>query len=462
MPLESVELGSYLESYTDFSKATAAVTPAWLRHLRDKAFSRFCRLGIPTAHDENWRFTSLSEFRHIPFQLESRNTPALTQSDLDVWSLPGAAALLVFCAGRFVRELSTSNDIPSGLFVGSLRNDIQYHPEIVAEYLEHDVDEEPDPFCALNTAFAEDGAYIHVPRGVVVEQPVQLLFLAPGGKQPIMTHTRNLVIVEDEAQISFVEEHVSASPSRWVFSNTATEIVARGNSSVSHSILVREDAHSFNFSTLRIQQERSANVSAHSFLLGGALVRNNVHVKLAGEGGECLINGLFIGKGQQQLDNYMLVEHISPFCSSRQFYNGILDGRAHGVFHGRILVHKGAQRTDAKQTNRNLLLTDDAQVDTKPQLEIHADDVKCTHGATIGQFEEEALFYLCSRGLGEREARQLLLEAFAGECLERMRPDALQAYVRAVVAVHLHDMAHERSRWPTGRQHLPMIGTESE
>ena len=183
--------------------------------------------------------------------------------------------------------------------------------------------------------------------------------------------------------------------------NTVTELVAGDHTVLSHYMIEREHKQAFNISTLRIQQGRSANVASHSVLLGGALVRNNVHPVLAGEGGECLINGLFIGNGRQHLDNYMLVEHASPHCGSRQFYNGILDGHAHGVFHGRIIVHKDAQKTDAKQTNRNLLLSDDAQIDTKPQLEIYADDVKCTHGATIGQIEENALFYLRSRGIDE-------------------------------------------------------------
>jgi Fe-S cluster assembly protein SufD len=177
-------------------------------------------------------------------------------------------------------------------------------------------------------------------------------------------------------------------------------------------------------------------------LLGGGQVRNNVHPVLAGEGGECLINGLFIGTGRQHLDNYMLVEHAGPHCASRQFYNGILDDRARGVFHGRIIVHKDAQKTDAKQTNRNLLLSDDAQIDTKPQLEIYADDVKCTHGATIGQIEESALFYLRSRGIGELEARRLLLQAFAGECLDRMKPNGVRDYVEAAVAQHLRSLGH--------------------
>jgi Fe-S cluster assembly protein SufD len=196
---------------------------------------------------------------------------------------------------------------------------------------------------------------------------------------------------------------------------------------------------------LRIQQERSANVQSHSVLLGGGLVRNNVHPVLAGEGGECLINGLFIGSGRQHLDNYMYVEHASPHTSSRQFYNGILDGAAHGVFHGRIVVHKDAQKTDAKQTNRNLLLSDDAQIDTKPQLEIYADDVKCTHGATIGQIEENALFYLQSRGIDEVSARRLLLLAFASECLDRMATGVARDHSEHLIRKHLLSVAqHSR------------------
>jgi Fe-S cluster assembly protein SufD len=206
-------------------------------------------------------------------------------------------------------------------------------------------------------------------------------------------------------------------------------------------MIEREHVDAFNISTLRIQQERSANVASHSLLLGGGLVRNNVHPVLAGEGGECLINGLFVGEGRQHLDNYMHVEHASPHCSSRQFYNGILDGHAHGVFHGRIVVHKDAQKTDAKQTNRNLLLSDDAQIDTKPQLEIYADDVKCTHGATIGQIDENALFYLRSRGIDEISARRLLLMAFASECLERMAAGPARDYSERLIHEHLLKIA---------------------
>src|SRR5437764_11861888 len=266
-----------------------------------------------------------------------------------------------------------------------------------------------------------------------------------------MSHPRNLIVIENEAQATIVEDYVSIGETA-AFSNTATELIAGDNAVISHYMVEREHRQAFNVSTLRIQQGRSANVASHSVLLGGGLVRNNVHPVLAGEGGECLINGLFIGNGQQHLDNYMLVEHASPHCDSRQFYNGILDDRAHGVFHGRVIVHKDAQKTDAKQTNRNLLLSDDARIDTKPQLEIYADDVKCTHGATIGQIEEDALFYLRSRGIDETSARKLLLSAFASECLERMKQDGVRKYIEELLNQHLTDVGTLRVRGNSGEE----------
>jgi Fe-S cluster assembly protein SufD len=226
------------------------------------------------------------------------------------------------------------------------------------------------------------------------------------------------------------------------FCNAVTELIAGEDSVISHCLIERENYASSNISTLRIEQGRASNVASHSILLGGGLVRNNVHPVLSGQGAECLINGLFLGGGRQHLDNYMLVEHASPNGSSRQFYNGILDEQARGVFHGRIIVHKDAQKTDAKQTNRNLLLSDDARIDTKPQLEIHADDVKCTHGATIGQIEEDTLFYLRSRGFNEVSARRLLLFAFANECLDRISQGSVRDFAEGLIRQRLLEIAH--------------------
>jgi Fe-S cluster assembly protein SufD len=434
----TAQLGTYLESFTEFQKRAAGGNLPWLRQLRENAFARFCAVGFPTTHDEDWRFTNVSTIARTPFQLAKDST--VSAREFAHFYLPGAACQLVFVNGRFVRELSSSHALPDGITVNGLAREMDSNAGVLASHWGRYLNVQRDAFSALNTAFAEDGAYVHVRKGVVLDGPIYLLFISTASDKPLMTHPRNLVIVEHEAQTTIVEDYVSLGEST-AFCNTATELVVGENAIVSHYMLEREHRQAFNVSTLRIQQERSANVSSHSVLLGGGLVRNNVHPVLAGEGGECLINGLFIGSGRQHLDNYMLVEHASAHCGSRQFYNGILDDRARGVFHGRIVVHKDAQKTDAKQTNRNLLLSDDAQIYTKPQLEIYADDVKCTHGATIGQIEENALFYLRSRGIDEVSARKLLLLAFASECLDRMHPGAAREHVEKLIHQHLFELA---------------------
>lgn len=428
-------LQSWLENFTDFEKKAAGRSLPWLHRLRGDAFARFCETGFPTTRDEDWRFTSVAAIAKTVFRPAS--AAKLTAEDVAPYRVEGVAAQIVFVNGRFAPELSQLEALPKGLTVTGLREQIESHPEEVAKHLGRYADVRRDPFCALNTAFIDDGAYVHVARGVVVEAPVYLLYLSTAEDAATVTHPRNLIVAEDESQLAVIEDYASVGGEAVALSNAVTELVAGESTTAQHYLIEREHLKAYNVQTLRIQQGRSANVASHSLLLGGGLVRNNVHPVLAGEGGECLINGLYLGTGRQHLDNYMHVEHASPHCSSRQFYNGILDQQAHGVFHGRIVVHKDAQKTDAKQTNRNLLLSDDAQIDTKPQLEIYADDVKCTHGATIGQIEENALFYLQSRGISEAEARKLLLLAFAEECVERMHSTVAREFIEGLIRQHL-------------------------
>jgi Fe-S cluster assembly protein SufD len=436
------QLETYLAAFSEFQKNAPGSDLAWLRKLREDAFARFCEAGFPTTHDEDWRFTNVMPIAKTPWQLAA-HAVNVSREAIESYRLPGAACQLVFVDGRFARDLSSLGNLASGVRVNSLRDEIATNPGALEAHLGRYLNIQRDAFAALNTAFIADGAFVYLRNGLVLEQPIHLLFLSSGAEQPLMTHPRNLIVAEEESQVAVVEDYVSLNRAEGsvAFCNTATELVAAESAVVSHYMLEREHVATFNVSTLRIQQARSANVTTHSVLLGGGLVRNNVHPVLAGEGAECLINGLFIGNGRQHLDNYMLVEHASPHCGSRQFYNGILDGQAHGVFHGRIIVHKDAQKTDAKQTNRNLLLSDDAQIDTKPQLEIYADDVKCTHGATIGQIEENALFYLRSRGIDEVGARKLLLLAFANECLDRMKEETVRSYLEGLISQHLFGIA---------------------
>ena len=421
--------------------------PVWLQSLRQQGFARFSETGFPTTHDEDWRFTNVAPISRTEF--ESAPRVHISAADLDAFRTSDFACQLTFVNGRFAPGLSRIPDLGK-VKIASLAQALASDPGSVQKHLGNYLNFRRDAFAALNTAFIQDGAYIHVPRGTVVEQPIYCLYVSVAAEKPFVEHPRNLIVVEENSQASIIEDYVSLENggSAESFSNTVTELVAGQNAVVSHYMVVRPAPEAYNISTLRIQQERASNVATHSVLLSGALVRNNVHPVLAGEGAECLINGLFMANGRQHMDNYMLVEHASPHCNSRQFYNGVLNGQAHGVFHGRIIVHKDAQKTDAKQTNRNLLLSDDAQIDTKPQLEIYADDVKCTHGATIGQVEENALFYLRSRGLDEASAKHLLLLAFANECLDRMSSNQVRSHLKHLVTEWLPETARYAGERP--------------
>ncbi len=430
----------YAESFGGFEKSAPSHNIAWLKKLRQEGFARFSEAGFPTTRDEDWRFTNPNAIAQTPFHLVRNGHFLPSQIDIDQFRMPGAGSQLVFVDGRFAPGLSAIGKLLAGVTVGNLAAEIARNPEAIEKHLGRYLNMQRDSFGALNTAFLEDGAYVHIAKGVVLESPVVILYVSTEHDSPAVNYPRNLIVAEENSHATIVEDYVSLGGGQ-AFSNVVTELVAGDHSVVSHYMIEREHTGTFNVSTLRIQQGRTADVASHSVLLGGALVRNNIHPVLAGEGGECLINGLFIGNGRQHLDNYMLVEHASPHCGSRQFYNGILDGHAHGVFHGRIIVHKDAQKTDAKQTNRNLLLSDTAQIDTKPQLEIYADDVKCTHGATIGQMEENSLFYLRSRGIDEMSARRLLLVAFASECMDRMKEGPVRTHIEKLIHDHAFRLA---------------------
>jgi Fe-S cluster assembly protein SufD len=419
-------LEPYIESFGRFENGAGG--PDWLRPVRQAAMERSLELGFPTPRDEDWKYTNLAPLTKKAFR------PVTEGVDLSLDDLAGfvfrgqESARLVFVNGRYSDELSASCAQPGGVIACSLRQSMQFNRELVEQHLARHLDYNDSFFAALNTAFIEDGGFVYIPDGAVVDVPIHLIYVSTRTESPSVTYPRNLIIAGRQSQAAVVEEYVSLGGEEY-FTNAVTEIAAAEGAVFEHYRIQRESKKAFNIGTVRIQQDRDSNVSCHGVLLGGALVRNKMHPVLAGEGAHCVINGVFLPAGTQHVDNFMLVEHASPHCDSRQHYNGILNDRASGVFSGRIIVHKDAQKTDAKQTNRNLLLTDDAQMDSKPQLEIYADDVKCTHGATIGQLEEEAVFYLRSRGVPEQTAQTLLLFGFAAENLERMRQEPIRRYV---------------------------------
>ena len=424
----------YKNGFTKFINERVSSNPSWLTSIREEGFSAFNDLGFPTTRDEDWRFTNVAPIARTSFELSLNGYKEPTSEDIAKFMFEGSTSgTLVFINGVYAPALSTIGELPEGVIVSNLAKAIEQHEDLVKEHLAKYAEVKDEAFTALNNSFFEDGGFIYIPRGTVLDDPLHLLYISVGAEKPRVTNPRNLIIAEENAQADVVEQYVSLEENVYL-SNVVTELIVGENSTLGHYLIERESKKSFNVSTLRAEQGRNSNIRSHSVLLGGAIVRNNVHPVLAGEGCDSLINGLFMSTGRQHMDNYMKVEHASPHSDSRQFYNGILDGRSRGVFHGRIVVHEDAQKTDAKQTNRNLLLSDHAQIDTKPQLEIYADDVKCTHGATIGQVDEDAIFYLRSRGIPQEASRDIILNAFTNETLDSMALEPVKKYCSALVA----------------------------
>jgi Fe-S cluster assembly protein SufD len=399
----------------------------WLQDLRDHAASRFVELGFPTVRDEEWRFTNVSPIASTEFRIAP---PSKLASDaLDTFLYADAAFRLVIVNGRFSPELSRTAGLPVGLKFGSLATAVTEQADVVGRYLGQLADPNARAFAALNTAFTHDGAYVYVPDGLVFEQPLQILFVStsdgPVAQAATMSHPRTLIVCGDHSQVQIVETYVSAKGHKH-FTNAVTEVVAGEHAVLDHYKVEEESIDAFHIASMHINAARNSNVSTHAFTLGGRIVRNDIIAVLDGEGAECTLNGLYLADGERLVDTHTTIDHAKAHCPSHEIYKGILGGRARAVFNGKIIVRIDAQKTDAKQTNRALLLSDNATINTKPQLEIFADDVKCTHGAAIGQLDDDAIFYLRARGLTYLEARDMLIHAFAGEILERVKIEPLR------------------------------------
>jgi Fe-S cluster assembly protein SufD len=404
--------------------------PAWLEELRSRGAARFAALGFPTVRNEEWRFTSVAPIARAELS-PAAAAVAVNEADLAGFPYADAAHRLVFVNGRFSSSLSRTPGLPPGVTAGSLATAFESDSR-VEELFGRDVDVDTRAFAALNTAFAADGAYVSVPAGVVLETPLHVMFVsvAPAGGSGAatgtMSHPRTLIVLGADSQARVVESYVGL-PGQPYLANAVTEVVVGEHAVLDHYKVQEEQLDAFHVASMHIRTARGANVSSHSFTLGAKLTRNDAIATLAGEGSECTLNGLYVGDGERLIDNHTTIDHAMPHCPSHEIYKGILGGKARAVFNGKIIVRQDAQKTDAKQTNRALLLTDDATINTKPQLEIFADDVKCTHGAAIGQLDEDALFYLRARGLTFLEARDMLIHAFAGDILDRVRIEPLKA-----------------------------------
>jgi Fe-S cluster assembly protein SufD len=419
---------------TDFTQGLrdsfAQLEDGPIRLLREAAFARFAKLGLPTTQDEEWKYTSLAPLAQVRFE-PAAETPV---RDIDRWTLGDGAIRVVFVNGRYRRELSSR--APDGAFIGSLATAIAERPELVLREVARHADWQRDGLTALNTGFIQDGAFIHLPAGAVLEAPIHLLYLSAAPEKPTLTQPRNLIVAGANSQATVVETYAGLADDVY-FTNAVTEVVLGENARLDHYKLQEESARAFHIALTQVHHGRDSRFTSHSVALGAALARNELRALFAAEGCECTLNGLYMATGKQHLDNRTLIDHKSPRCTSRELYKGVLDGQSRGVFSGRVLVRQDAQKTDASQTNKNLLLSDDAVVDTKPQLEIFADDVKCAHGAAVGQLDENALFYLRSRGIGQEAARSLLTYAFASEMVNLVPLGPLRARVRDLVTSKL-------------------------
>ncbi|MGH7538190.1 MAG: Fe-S cluster assembly protein SufD [Gemmatimonadales bacterium] len=396
----------FLEQYRSFTANGASGAPAWLRSLREAAITRFADVGFPTTRQEQWRFTSVAPIAETPFMLVAAQ-----------WEIGG---------------------VPAGAEVLTLADALRRHPDLVRAHLARHAKPDANPFTALATAFLADGVLVRVPPGVIVEQPIHLTWHRPPGGERPMTHPRLLVVLEREAQAKVVETYDAVPQGRGeFFTNAVTEIVVEDGARLDHCRVQRESEQGYHVAASQSHQGRDSRLVFTTIALGGKLVRHELNAVLDGTGAYLILNGLSVLGRSQHVDHHTTIEHAQPHCESHEYFNGVFDGESRGVFNGRIIVRPGAQRTDSKQTNNNLLLSAAARADSQPQLEIYADDVKCTHGSTVGPLDETALFYLKSRGLGPDAARGLLTYGFGAEILDRVAIPGVRERLDSLVRARL-------------------------
>jgi Fe-S cluster assembly protein SufD len=420
---------TFIDRFADFEAGPGRAAPPWIREIRRAALDRFEEHGFPTPKSEDWRFTRVRPLLQHDYALAETATNGLP-TITDFSFKDDACSRLVFVNGHFSESLSAVGELPEGALVTSLRTAFDTDPELVRMHLARHADTDTNPFVALNTAYLIDGAFVYVPRATSVDTPIHLLFIGTAGNGAIVSHPRNLIVAEDQSRATILESYVGSEGNVYL-TNAVTEIVLGENASVDHCKVQKESEAAYHIASLQAHMGGDSRFVTNSVSLGGMLVRNDIATVLDGEGIECTMDGLYMADGHQHVDNHTAIEHAKPHCDSHELYKGILNGRAKAVFNGRIHVHPDAQKTDAKQSNGCLLLSDDAQINTIPQLEIFADDVKCTHGATVGQLDDNAVFYLRSRGIGETDARHMLIHAFANEVLERIKVEPLRAQLEA-------------------------------
>jgi len=421
----------YLTQFDGLTQTQEGAQPAWVRDVRRQAIARFRSEGFPTIRDEEFRTTPVNPIVDAAFEPAfaattlAATTTTLPASVRGQFAIPGltTSAEVVFVNGQFAPHLSSIPSLPDRIVIASLAEVLATNPALVEPYLNRVIAFPTQGFTALNTAFINDGAVVILPEHARLLEPVHLVYVSLGGARPFVAHPRTLIVAGKHSQGKVIESFVGT---QGYFTNNVTEIIGAENSHLDHYRVQRESLDAYHVSSLHVRLGRTAVFASHNLALGGALVRNDVNATLDAEGIVCTLNGLYLVDGKRLIDNHTTIDHAKPHCESHELYKGVLDDQGRGVFNGKIFVREDAQKTDAKQTNQVLLLSEDAQINTKPQLEIFADDVKCTHGATIGQLAAEQMFYLRARGIGQAEAQAMLIHAFASEIVERIDLEPLR------------------------------------
>ena len=419
-------------SFTDFEKSLNGQSKQPLHSIRKEALANFEQAEFPNLKNEEWRYTNISPLLKHSFNPLPAVLP-LMYDDIQQFLLGDTFNhVMVFVNGRFDENLSKINNLPDGLIVKSIATDVEEDDPNVLEHFGKYALSEGQIFTSLSAAYTFDGAFVHVQEGKIIEDPIHLLFIADARKDKALIQPRNLFIADKNSQASVLEHFVSLSEDIY-FTNTITEIVVGENAYFDHVKLQEESKRAFHISRTEIDQELSSNFTSHAISLGGDICRNDINSKFNDKGGECTINGLFLLDDSQLCDTHTLIDHAQPHCNSHEHYKGILDDKSRGVFNGKVIVRPDAQKTNAFQENNNIILSNEALINTKPQLEIFADDVKCSHGATIGQLDKEAMFYLKTRGIGEDIARAMLLHAFASDVIKTIKLLPVRDYVEAIL-----------------------------
>jgi Fe-S cluster assembly protein SufD len=401
--------------------APIADGPDWLEPVRRDAADRFAAVGFPATRDEEWRFTPIGTIAQTTWQPPPGVAGKISSDRLApfIFGHPEWTTL-VFVNGAYSQPLSRVTELPRGVRVGSLAEALRRDGAMLQAHLTRHAPVAGSSFTALNTVGFRDGGLVYVPAGVDLDRPTHLVYVTTPEAEGSAIHPRNLIVLDRGARAAVIESYVTLAPDAVYWSNPVTEVSAAAGSWLEHTRIQRESERAQHIGLTHVDQQRDSHYRSFSMAMGGALARHNLHVRLNDENIETLMYGLYLTRGEQVVDNHTAIYHDQPNCRSWEVYKGVLDGRSRAVFNGKVFVRPEAQKTDAKQTNRNLLLSDAAKVDTKPQLEIFADDVKCTHGATVGRLDDIALFYARSRGIPHEAAQRLLTYAFAAEVVEEV------------------------------------------